>query len=97
MSHELLLGTLRRKVSLAVLIGLLCAAFGFAGLMLFEKRYQDTTDFLIVQANAGSMDFYTQFKSSEYLGNLLGESIHSERFINAVIGTGKNQCRDAAF
>jgi capsular polysaccharide biosynthesis protein len=89
MPYALFMGTLKQKMSLMVLIGLLFAALGFTGLMLFEKRYQSTTDFLIVQTNTGNQDFYTQFKSSEYLGKLLGESIGSERFINAVIGTGK--------
>ncbi|MDP3957132.1 MAG: hypothetical protein Q8Q10_01350 [bacterium] len=46
-------------------------------------------DFLVVQTNVGNQDFYTQFKSSEYLGKILSEAIYSERFINAVVETGK--------
>lgn len=57
--------------------------------MVFTKPFQAKTDFLVVQANTQSQDFYTQFKSSEYLGNVLSEAIYSERFIDAVVETGK--------
>jgi capsular polysaccharide biosynthesis protein len=65
------------------------AALAFFALMFTAPYYKSSTDFLVVQVNAGNQDFYTQFKSSEYLGKVLGEAVYSESFINAVIETGK--------
>jgi len=53
-----------------------------------SPRYAVRTDYMVVQSS-GSQDFYTLFKSSEYLSRVLSESVYSERFINAVIETGK--------
>jgi capsular polysaccharide biosynthesis protein len=71
------------------LVGLLFAAASFFGLMFLEKPYQSSMDFLVVQTNGQGQDFYTQFKSSEYLGKVLSEAIYSERFINAIVESGK--------
>ncbi len=89
MGNQHLLSTLRSKIGSLVLWGVLFGALGFFGLMVTEKPFQTKMDFLVVQTNAGNQDFYTQFKSSEYLGNVLGEAIFSERFVNAVVETGK--------
>ena len=80
---------LRKKLGLMVLFGFLFAALGFFSLIIFTKPFQAKTDFLVVQSNTQNQDFYTQFKSSEYLGNVLSEAVYSERFIDAVIETGK--------
>lgn len=56
---------------------------------LTAPRFKVTTDFMVVQTSMQSQDFYSLFKSSEYLGKVLSESIWSERFINAVLETGK--------
>jgi len=72
-----------------ILWGLLFGALGFFGLLMMEKPFQTKMDFLVVQASAGNQDFYTQFKSSEYLGKILSEAVYSERFINALVETGK--------
>ena len=71
-----------------VLAGLFFAAASFFLLTVTEKRIETATDFMVVQ-KTGQQDFYTMFKSSEYLGKVLGESIYSEKFINTVIETGK--------
>lgn len=89
MGNQYLLSTLRSKIGTLLLWGVLFGALGFFGLMVTEKPFQTKMDFLVVQTNAGNQDFYTQFKSSEYLGNVLGEAIFSERFVNAVVETGK--------
>lgn len=89
MGNQYLFSTLRSKIGTLLLWGVLFGALGFFGLMVAEKPFQTKMDFLVVQTNAGNQDFYTQFKSSEYLGNVLGEAIFSERFVNAVVETGK--------
>lgn len=89
MAYQMIFDALRKKLGLHVMFGLLFASVAFAGVMVTEDRFRSTTDFLVVQANAGNTDFYTQFKSAEYLGKVLGESVYSESFINAVISTGK--------
>lgn len=89
MGNQHLFALIRSKVGTLVLWGLLFGALGFFGLTLTEKPFQTKTDFLVVQANAGNQDFYTQFKSSEYLGKILSEAVVSERFIDALVETGK--------
>ncbi len=88
MTSQQLLWLLRKKFGIILLIGALFVALGFFGLIVFTKPFQSQTDFLLVQTNTQSQDFYTQFKSSEYLGNVLSEAIYSERFIDAVVETG---------
>ena len=82
---------LRGKWGLIFLSGLLCAAVAFLVLVFSSKNFKAETDFLVVQnQSAGSnQDFYSLFKSTEYLGKVLSESIYSERFIEAVGATGK--------
>jgi capsular polysaccharide biosynthesis protein len=69
--------------------GVLCAALAFASIMLLSARFQSGMDFLVVQSNTQGQDFYSLFKSSEYLSKVLSEAIYSERFIDAVVETGK--------
>ncbi|MCW1888805.1 MAG: hypothetical protein KIH67_004640 [Candidatus Moranbacteria bacterium] len=71
------------------LFGLLTGTIAFFITIAVLPYYRSSSDFLVVQTNQTNQDFYTQFKSSEYLGKVLGEAIYSESFINAVIGTGK--------
>lgn len=89
MGNQYLFALIRSKIGTLLLWGLLFGALSFFGLVMTEKPFQTKMDFLVVQANASSQDFYTQFKSSEYLGKVLSESIYSERFINALVETGK--------
>src|SRR3989344_1591115 len=89
MNSRQLFALLRAKFGSMLVLGLFLAAISFVGLIFFEKPYQSSMDFLVVQTNGQTKDFYTQFKSSEYLGKVLSEAIFSERFINAVVETGK--------
>lgn len=89
MGNQYLFALLRSKMGALILSGLLFGVLGFFGLMVTEKPFQTKMDFLVVQANATNQDFYTQFKSSEYLGKILSEAVHSDRFIDALVETGK--------
>lgn len=80
---------LRSKFGTLVIVGLLFGALSFFGLMVTEKPFQTKMDFLVVQSNANNQDFYTLFKSSEYLGKILSEAVYSDRFIDALVETGK--------
>lgn len=70
------------------LFGVFVSAAVFFVETAVSPRYAVRTDFMVVQSS-GSQDFYTLFKSSEYLSKVLSESLYSERFINAVVETGK--------
>lgn len=78
----------KEKKGSILLFGFFIAAAVFFVETAISPRYAVRTDFMVVQLS-GSQDFYTLFKSSEYLGKVLSESMYSERFINAVIETGK--------
>lgn len=89
MNNQQFFALLSGKFWTMVLFGLLFAAVSFLGLMIFVKPFQSTTDFLVVQAGGQGQDYYTQFKSSEYLSKILSRAVYSEHFINAVVETGK--------
>ena len=89
MSLTELIRILAEKKGSLILTGIFVAALSFFLTTLMAPRFKVTTDFLIAQVNTTSSEFYTLFKSSEYIGRVLGESVGSERFINAVIETGK--------
>lgn len=89
MNSKQLFALLKAKLGSMIFFGFLFAAISFAGLVFIEKPFQSSMDFLVVQTNGQTQDFYTQFKSSEYLGKVLSEAMYSERFINAVVETGK--------
>jgi capsular polysaccharide biosynthesis protein len=89
MGNQYLFGFLRSKIGTLIIWGLLFAVASFFVLMMTEKPFQTKMDFLVVQTSASNQDFYTQFKSSEYLGKILSEAVYSDRFIDAVIETGK--------
>ena len=89
MSLSSLFTLLKQKTGILFLSGVLCAAIAFAGTMVLSARFQSSMDFLVVQSNTQGQDFYSLFKSSEYLSKVLSEAIYSERFIDAVVETGK--------
>lgn len=89
MGNQQLFALLRSKMGTLILWGILFGALSFLGLMVVEKPFQTKTDFLVVQTNASNQDFYTLFKSSEYLGKILSEAIYSDRFVDALVETGK--------
>lgn len=79
----------KNHIKSMIFSGMFFGAIVSSTFVVFEKPYIVNTDFLMVQQNSGNQDFYTLFKSSEYLGKVLSEAIYSERFIDAVIETGK--------
>jgi hypothetical protein len=81
--------SLRKHVGTAILSGLAFAAIGFVALTVFDRGSVAKADFLLVQPNASNQDFYTSFKSAEYLSKVLGEAVRSERFMQAAIDSGK--------
>lgn len=70
-------------------MGFLGASIAFFALMFTTPHYRSSSEFLVVQTGGANQDFYSQFKSSEYLSKVLAEAIHSESYINAVVATGK--------
>ncbi len=80
---------LRLRISYFVSIGIVTAVLAVGILVVIQPRYSSSMDFLLVQENTSGQDFYTVFKSSEYLGKVLTRSMYSERFIVEVIATGK--------
>lgn len=89
MTNQQLFSLYKAKFGSMLFFGILFASFSFFGLLVIEKPYQSSMDFLVVQTNGQEQDFYTQFKSSEYLGKVLGEAVYSERFIIAMVEAGK--------
>lgn len=80
---------LKRSLGTLILMGVLGASLAFFLLMFTTPHYRSTSEFLVVQSGGTNQDFYSQFKSSEYLSKVLAEAIQSESYINAVIETGK--------
>lgn len=80
---------LRKQVSTSVLAGLVFAGLAFVAIISFGPRYSVRTDYLISQENAQTQDYYTLTRSAEYMSQVLTEVAGSERFISAVIDTGK--------
>lgn len=89
MTFTQLMRLIGEKKGSILLAGIFIAAVSFFVTAVTAPRFKVTTDFMVVQANSQSQDFYTLFKSSEYLGRVLSESIWSERFINNVFETGQ--------
>lgn len=84
-----LLAKMKEKTAFMALSGLLLAALSFLFLVITEKSYKVSTDYLIVQNQSGSQDFYTLSKSAEYIGKVLNEGVYSELFVDEVVKTGK--------
>ena len=80
---------LRQKLGIMILVGVLIAALSFLFLVMSQKNFRVSTDFLVVQNQTTGQDYYSLSKSAEYIGRILGESVHSEAFINEVVKTEK--------
>lgn len=83
------LALVRQKIGLIVLLGILVAALSFLFLVMSQKNFKVSTDFLVVQNQTTGQDYYSLSRSAEYIGSILSESIRSEAFINEVVKTGK--------
>lgn len=80
---------IKNKLGSMALSGILVASLSFLFLVTSEKNFKANTDFLIIQNQTESQDFYSLFKSAEYVRDILSESVYSELFINEVIKTEK--------
>lgn len=89
MQNNQILAVLKKNIGTMALFGVLVAALSFAVLTMKEKNFKVGTDYLIVQNQASTQDFYTLSKSAEYIGKILNEGIYSELFIDEVVKTGK--------
>mgnify|MGYP000999231772 CR=1 FL=1 len=83
------LSVIKQNIGIITLAGILVGSLSFFFLVLNEKGFKVQNDFLIVQNQNEGQDYYTLSKSAEYLGNVLGESVYSELFIDEVVNTGK--------
>jgi len=89
MSQFWLFEVIKEKKAGLVGTGILVSVLAVLSLFLFNPRYEVRTDFLVSQEEVASKDYYTLARSSEYIGKILGEVSSSERFISAVVDTGK--------
>jgi capsular polysaccharide biosynthesis protein len=80
---------MKKSIGSIIIVGLFFALISFFLLISTEKRFKAKTDFLIVQDQMGTQDFYSLSKSAEFLGGVLGEVVYSSVFIEEVIATGK--------
>ena len=71
-----------------ILIGLFVALAGIGIVFLAQDRYRSSADFLVTSTQGGQ-DYYTATRSAEYMSRVLSEVLYSERFMNAIIETGK--------
>jgi capsular polysaccharide biosynthesis protein len=84
----------KKRIEAMILIGALGALAVFGGVVLTQKKFKATSDVLIVQNQQGSSDYYALYKSSEYLGKVLSESIYSEAFLNEMSAGGQVSLSD---
>ena len=89
MQNNQILALIKKKAGSIILFGILVASLSFLLLVVKEKNFKVSTDYLIVQNQTASQDFYTLSKSAEYIGKILKEGVSSELFINEITKTGK--------
>lgn len=80
---------IKAKKGTIILSGVLVAALSFLFVVISQKNFKVTTDFLIVQDKEGTQDYYSASKSAEYIGKIFGEAIYSDLFIDEAMKTGK--------
>ena len=74
----------RGKIGAIILAGFFTASLSFLFLVFSQKNFKASTDYLVVQSNLQTSDFYTVFRSAEYLSNVFEELVYSELFIDRV-------------
>ena len=80
---------IKKKLGIIILVSFLAASLSFLALVASQKSFKASTDFLIIQNQIESQDFYSLSKSAEYIRDILSESVYSELFIDEAIKTGK--------
>ena len=81
-------GLFKKHLGTIALFGIFFGALSFLFLVVSQKNFRVTTDFLIIQNQTGNQDFYTVAKSSEYVGKILSEAVYSDLFVDEVINSG---------
>ncbi len=89
MKNSHILALIKQKAGILILAGVLVAALSFLLLVITEKNFKVSTDFLVIQNQSGSQDYYSLSKSAEYISKILSGSVYSELFIDEVVNTGK--------
>lgn len=80
---------IKEKIGTMIFVGFLLAAASFLFLLINEKNFSSSTDYLVVQNSTNTTDTYALAKSAEYTGKIISEGVYSELFINEVVKTGK--------
>lgn len=89
MKNDQILALIKQKIGILILVGVLVSALSFLFLVVTEKNFKVSTDFLVIQSQSGSQDYYSLSKSAEYISKILSGSVYSELFIDEVVNTGK--------
>lgn len=84
MSYYKLTHIIRQALPTALLVGLLVAALVFASSIFLMRPFVASTSYQLIQSGAEVQDYYTSFKSSEYLGRVLTEALASGSYVQAV-------------
>ncbi len=84
-----ILALIKDKMGTIILAGVFLAAISFLFIVVSQKNFKVTSDFLIVQDKDGAQDYYSASKSAEYISKIFGEAIYSDLFIQEAIKTGK--------
>ena len=84
MSYYKLTHIIRQALPTALLVGLLVAALVFASSVFLMRPFVASTSYQLIQSGAEVQDYYTSFKSSEYLGRVLTEALASGSYVQAV-------------
>jgi len=79
----------RKKIGTIILGGLIFSLISFYAFIFTQKRYETGIDYLIVQDQMGTQDFYSLSKSAEYLGGVLSEAVYSGVFIDELKKTSE--------
>ena len=88
MSYYKLTHIIRQALPTAVLMGLLASAIVFASSVFLMRPFVASTSYQLIQTGAEVQDYYTSFKSSEYLGRVLTEALASGSYVQAVTEAG---------
>ncbi len=76
---------LRKRSITIVLFGMLFAIVSFIALIVTEKEYKASMDFIVLQEQTDNQDLYSISRSIEYMINVLSGSIYSSSFIDKMI------------
>jgi len=88
MTFEKIAYLAKNKVKTMILTGLFLGALSFLFLVVSQKNFKISSDFLVVQNQAGFSDYYALSKTADYLSGVLMESIYTEKFLEEIDQTG---------